>query len=161
MKTYSLKDLTLLEKGHISFEVEVPKNILDFCKTQNWSRLDQEVFNLTKKDKFFYSILQKFHSFEKIEHLINRRQAETDEDGIWHDDGSRLMAFSLSLNQDIHSIMGGQLLLRKKNVPDQIQSLGPFPIGIFTIFLTGQYGFEHKVCQVLRGERITLAGWCS
>jgi 2OG-Fe(II) oxygenase superfamily len=161
MNTLLLKDKHLLEHGFLTFKIEVPNTILKHLRNQDWEKLDQSVFELTKKGAFLNSILQKFHSFEKIEHLINRRLAENDEDGIWHDDGSRLMAFSLSLNQNVESLKGGELLIRPRGKPDQVKLLGPFPLGMMTVFLTGQYGFEHKVCRVLEGERITIAGWCS
>ena len=161
IKPDQLKDKMLLENGFKTFGIEVPQIALDYLKNQDWEKLDQLVFEWTKKDGFLYSLLEKFHSFEKIEHLINRRLGENDEDGIWHYDGSRLMAFSLSLNQNVQSIKGGELLIRPRGKPDQVKSLGPFPLGTMTVFLTGQYGFEHKVCRVLEGERITIAGWCS
>jgi len=161
MKQFHLKDKMLLEHGFKTFEVEIPDCILNSLKNQDWNKLDQSIFELTKKGAFFYSLLEKFHTFDKIEHLINRRLAEGDEDGIWHDDGSRLMAFSLSLNQNVKELKGGELHIRPRGKPDRVKSLGPFPLGTMTIFLTGQYGFEHKVCKVLEGERITIAGWCS
>jgi hypothetical protein len=161
MKPHLLKDKMLLENGFKTFEIEVPENVLEYLKSKDWEKLDQLIFEWTKKGAFLRSLLEKFHSFNKIEHLINRRLAENDEDGIWHDDGSRLMAFSLSLNQNVQLIKGGELLIRPKGQPDQVKTLGPFPIGLFTVFLTGEYGFEHKVCRVLSGERITIAGWCS
>ncbi len=158
MKQFHLKDKMLLEHGFKSFEVEIPDCILNSLKNQDWNKLDQSIFELTKKGAFFYSLLEKFHTFDKIEHLINRRLAEGDEDGIWHDDGSRFIAFSLSLNQ---YVKGGELLIRPKAHPDRVETLGPYPMGMFTVFLTGEYGFEHKVCRVLEGERLTIAGWCS
>jgi len=44
--------------------------------------------------EFFQSILD----FQFCEHIIAIRKAPGDEEGIWHDDGSRSLGFSLSLN---------------------------------------------------------------
>ena len=51
-----------------------------------------------------FEFLKQFHDFNFIEFIISIRdsQNEWEEDGIWHDDGSRVFAFSLSLlNQEL------------------------------------------------------------
>lgn len=161
MKKNSLKDLKMLENGFKILRFEGLEHLLELSIKKDWQTLDKTFFNFTKRDSPFYSLLQEHHTFDQLEHIINHRVAENDEDGIWHDDGSRFMAFSVSLNPDIKSIQGGELLLRSKKNPDLIHTLGPFPFGTVALFLTGEYGFEHKVCRVLNGERTVIAGWCS
>ncbi len=161
MKDHKLKDLTILEKGFKILQIEGQEKLLELANNKDWKYLDETFFELIKKGAFFHSLLKDHHDFDQIEHLINLRKAENDEDGIWHDDGSRLMAFSLSLNPNVKLISGGELLIRRREKPNQVISLGPFPFGTLTIFLTGHYGFEHKVCKVQKGERLSIAGWCS
>ena len=161
MKDHKLKDLTILEKGFKILQIEGQEKLLKLANNKDWKSLDETFFELIKKGALIHNLLKEHHDFDHIEHLINLREAENDEDGIWHDDGSRLLAFSLSLNSNVKLIKGGELLIRRKEDPNQVISLGPFPFGTLTIFLTGHYGYEHKVCKVQKGERLSIAGWCS
>jgi len=95
--------------------------------------------------------------------IISIRSSEEypDEDGIWHDDGSRVLAFSLSLTRHPGKPRSGKLrsegvrLLRLRH-PFPLHRLAPM-----IIFGTGQSGFEHRICRVARGERVIVAGWAS
>ena len=123
--------------------------------------IDELFKKITQPDGSLFNYLKKFHDFESIEFIISLRSSNNpdEEDGIWHDDGSRLMAFSLSLTNSPPK-RGGHLSFRKKesSIEDQI----PTPdYGNIIIFLTGTYGFEHKTNAVLDGERLIIAGWCS
>jgi hypothetical protein len=161
MKNSILKDNTLLETGFKKVILNLPQVVINSVKSKNWADLDREAFNLCRKGGLIFKELEKIHEFETIEHLINVRQGPDDEDGIWHDDGSRFIAFSLSLNFSPTDIKGGELFLRKKGDKNKMVTLNPLPFGEMIIFLTGQYHFEHKVGRVGHGERICLAGWCS
>lgn len=161
MKKSILKDNTLLKTGFKKVILNLPEVVINSVKSKNWADLDQEAFKLCRKDGLIFKELQKIHEFETVEHLINVRQGPDDEDGIWHDDGSRFIAFSLSLNFSPTDIEGGELFLRKKGDKNEMVTLTPLPFGEMIIFLTGQYDFEHKVGRVALGERICLAGWCS
>ncbi|RLA62777.1 MAG: hypothetical protein DRQ88_01795 [Epsilonproteobacteria bacterium] len=156
-----LKDKSLLISGFKKLTIKLPPEIREAVKARNWSLLDQNAFRLCNNDGLIFNELKNFHNFEEIEHLINIRNYIDDEDGIWHDDGSRYLAFSLSLNFAPDSIAGGELFLRKKSNKNEIVTLSPLAFGEMIIFLTGQYNFEHKVGMVTKGERISLAGWCS
>jgi hypothetical protein len=100
-------------------------------------------------------------SQQKIEHIISLREGpqSIDEEGIWHDDGSRLLAFSLSLNKHYENIKGGQLSLRQKDQREEVMVIGPRPFGTLHLFCTGQDDWEHKTSRVHTGSRLVLAGW--
>ncbi|TDJ07317.1 MAG: 2OG-Fe(II) oxygenase [Deltaproteobacteria bacterium] len=161
MKNSILKDNTLLDLGFKKIILDLPNAFKRAVETRNWEALDQDAFKVCGKDGLIYKELKRFHEFTQVEHLINIRQGPGDEDGIWHDDGSRYLAFSLSLNFSPQEIAGGELFLRKKGDKNKIVTLSPLPYGEMIVFLTGQYNFEHKVGAVTAGERINLAGWCS
>ena len=98
------------------------------------------------------------------------RQAQSwdgfqDEEGIWHDDGSRKMGFSLSLNLAPQRIEGGELLIRHRLLhPVQNDegslAIGPLSFGELVLFKTGLEGVEHRTRAVNKGNRLVLAGWC-
>src|SRR5690606_33254565 len=117
---------------------------------------------LTQKDGRLYKFLQEFHDFNEIEFIISIRDSknEWEEDGIWHDDGSRVFAFSLSLTLDADSIEGGRLGVRLKETQSFLEIPTPSFGGII-LFLTGLYGYEHCIHQVKAGKRVIIAGWCS
>lgn len=127
-----------------------------------WEEIDLVFKQLTAPEGALYKYLLQFHDFSLIEFIISIRDAENEweEDGIWHDDGSRIFAFSLSLTTDPDSIEGGRLGIRRKG--DASMRLIPTPsIGGIILFLTGLYGFEHKTHEVTQGRRVIIAGWCS
>jgi hypothetical protein len=155
-----IKNPETFERGyHLSY-FPLSDNIRHFVQNENWIELDQEFKELTQKEGALYKFLQNYHEFQSIEFIISIRDANNDweEDGIWHDDGSRVFAFSLSLTED--NIEGGRLGLRRIGEDSYTQIPTPSFGGII-MFLTGIYGYEHKIHEVKKGRRVIIAGWCS
>lgn len=157
-----LKKPELFPHGfHLSY-FPLGDEIKNLVISENWEKLDQEFKTLTQKDGRLFNFLNQFHDFNEIEFIISIRDASNDweEDGIWHDDGSRVFAFSLSLTLDAERIEGGRLGVRKKGSEHFLEIPTP-SFGNIILFLTGLYGVEHKIHQVTKGRRIIIAGWCS
>jgi hypothetical protein len=155
-----LKRPELFQNGyHLSY-FPLSQEIQNFVTSENWPALDNEFQKLTAKGGRLFQFLNEYHDFESIEFIISIRDGANDweEDGIWHDDGSRVFAFSLSLTTC--EVKGGRLGIRRKG-EDQFVQLPTPSMGGIILFLTGIYGFEHKIHQVLEGKRIIIAGWCS
>ncbi len=157
-----LKNPELLNQGYIQTTFILPEDLKNLVAEEKWNEVDQYFQLITKKDGDLFLFLQNHHEFNSIEFIISIRDAqnEWEEDGIWHDDGSRIMAFSLSLTLNQDAIQGGILGMRKKG-EDSFASILTPPFGQMIIFLTGEYGFEHKIHQVTAGKRVIIAGWCS
>lgn len=157
-----LKKPELFQNGfHISY-FPLGDDIRQLVENKNWDKLDLEFKTLTKKDGRLFKFLNEFHDFNEIEFIISIRDSQNDweEDGIWHDDGSRVFAFSLSLTLDADQVEGGRLGVRAKG-SDHFLKIPTPGFGTIILFLTGLYGFEHKIHQVTAGRRIIIAGWCS
>ncbi len=157
-----LKKPELFQNGfHLSY-FPLGDDIRQLVKNEDWAKLDSEFKALTKKDGRLFNFLNEFHDFNEIEFIISIRDAKNDweEDGIWHDDGSRVFAFSLSLTLDADHVEGGRLGVRPKG-SDHFLEIPTPGFGTIILFLTGLYGFEHKIHQVTAGRRIIIAGWCS
>lgn len=157
-----LKRPELFQNGfHISY-FPLGDDIRQLVENENWEKLDLEFKALTKKDGRLFKFLNEFHDFNEIEFIISIRDSQNDweEDGIWHDDGSRVFAFSLSLTLDADQVEGGRLGVRAKG-SDHFLEIPTPGFGTIILFLTGLYGFEHKIHQVTSGRRIIIAGWCS
>lgn len=157
-----LKNPQLFQNGfHLSY-YPLNEEIRELVIKEDWEKLDQKFKELTKKDGGLYNFLQKYHDFNEIEFIISIRDASNDweEDGIWHDDGSRVFAFSLSLSLSADDIEGGRLQVKQKN-SDSFYEIPTPSFGGIILFLTGLYGYEHKIHQVKKGRRIIIAGWCS
>ncbi len=155
-----LKQPELFGDGfHISY-FSLGEEVAALVRKECWEELDTTFKILTQKSGRLYQFLQKFHDFQSIEFIISVRDAANDweEDGIWHDDGSRVFAFSLSLTQD--DIKGGRLGIRSK-AEETFQQIPTPSFGGIILFLTGLYNFEHKIHQVTKGRRVVIAGWCS
>lgn len=155
-----LKCAELFQNGFHLSHFPLTEEIKTLVIEERWKELDDEFRKLTAVDGKLFKFLQEFHEFSSIEFIISIRdsQNEWEEDGIWHDDGSRVFAFSLSLTLgDVH---GGRLGVRRKGEEEFFQIPTPSFGGII-LFLTGIYGFEHKIHQVISGKRIIVAGWCS
>jgi hypothetical protein len=157
-----LKDPQLFQNGFHLTHFSLTEDVKSFVVSEDWPALDQHFRTLTQKDGSLYRFLQNYHDFSMIEFIISIRdsQNEWEEDGIWHDDGSRVFAFSLSLTLGPEKIEGGRLGVRRKGEKDYLQIPTPSFGGII-LFLTGLYGYEHKIHQVRKGKRIIIAGWCS
>jgi hypothetical protein len=155
-----LKKPELFTQGfHISY-FTLGDEIRDLVIREKWPELDAEFKKLTAKDGRLYKFLNEFHDFNEIEFIISIRDAqnEWEEDGIWHDDGSRVFAFSLSLT--LEAPEGGRLGIRPIR-EENFRQLPTPSFGGIIMFLTGIYGFEHRIHQVTKGRRIIIAGWCS
>lgn len=149
----------LSTEGYLITSFPLPENLLTLVGLEDWNQLDQEFQQLTNKDGKIFQFLQDFHPFSSIEFIISLRDSldPDQEDGIWHDDGSRLMAFSLSLT--LEPFEGG-LLEIKNNQKNQHAILKTPEYGQGIIFLTGEYGYIHKINRVTKGKRLIIAGWC-
>lgn len=157
-----LKNPALFQNGFFISYFPLGDEIKSFVEQEDWEKLDQAFKELTKKDGRLFKFLNQYHDFNEIEFIISVRDANNDweEDGIWHDDGSRVFAFSLSLTLEPDKVKGGRLGIRPKGTENYMQIPTP-GFGTIILFLTGIYGFEHKIHQVLEGKRIIIAGWCS
>lgn len=148
-----------LRNGFEIKEFLLPPSVIDSLRTQNWDALDAEMGQLLSPNGSLFELLKQYKEFNSIEHIVAIRKSPDDE-GIWHDDGSRKLAFSLSLTEFPSQVEGGHLFFRKKG-SSQTAEIKPQPLGKIIIFKTGQEGYEHKVGAVTKGQRIICAGWCT
>lgn len=155
-----LKRAELFSQGYHTTYFTLGDEIRELVANEKWTELDEEFKKLTSKDGRLFKFLNSYHDFNSIEFIISIRDAnnEWEEDGIWHDDGSRVFAFSLSLT--LEAPEGGRLGVRRIREENFTQIPTPSFGGII-LFLTGMYGFEHKIHQVTKGKRVIIAGWCS
>ena len=137
----------------------IPKEWIEAICKKDWEQLDQLVTHSLSPSGSLRKILETYGPFSSVEHILALRHYEEDEEGIWHDDGSRDLAFSLSLNLDSQGIQGGELSLREKGTQRLDHIIGPRPLGSLTLFATGSHKWEHKTGRVLKGQRLVLAGW--
>ncbi len=156
-----IKNINLNHQGHDLLDFYLDEKFKELVLSKNWAKLDQLIFDLTASGSPLHQLLRHQLDFSSIEHIIAIRSAPGDEDGIWHDDGSRLLGFSLSLNLDPEKIIGGHLLFKLKESNVEPVIYPPQPWGKLIIFLSGLSGYEHKVTAVTEGHRIVIAGWCS
>lgn len=155
-----IKNIQLKEHGFVVADFPLEACVQRFVQDKNWKALDQYFLEISKQEGHLYQFLSEYVEFNIIEHIIAIRSSPEDEDGIWHDDGSRTCGFSLSLNLNPESISGGELRFKKKDSP--LPEIFPaLPCGKIVIFLSGIYGYEHMVSAVTKSERIVIAGWCT
>ncbi len=151
----------LMENGFsvINFSSFLSTELSKWIEDSDFQKIDQYFLKITTNDQSLYTLLQNFSDFSFIEHILNIRssQNEWEEDGIWHDDGSRVLAFSLSLTSQ--PVIGGELGFRKKGSKSK-KLIKTLPYAHLIIFHTGLRGYEHKVYQVTQGKRFVVAGWC-
>lgn len=150
----------LAKNGYTVESWSLPDHWKNLILNKNYIQLDKELQQLLLPEAPFYQELAKYESFSQIESMLALRDETDLDDGIWHDDGSRKLAFSLSLCLEHLNIRGGQLEIRKKGSSLK-HSIGPLPYAQAVIFLTGQSNFEHRTLRVTGGERLIAAGWCS
>ncbi len=157
-----LKQPHLFPHGFHLTSFPLGEDLKTFVREKNWSALDERFKSLTHPSGELFNFLHAFHDFSTIEFIISIRDAndEWEEDGIWHDDGSRVFAFSLSLTEHPEKIQGGVLGIRRKGT-EVMQEIPTPAFGEIILFLTGPHGYEHKIHQVKEGQRIIIAGWCS
>ena len=157
-----LNKTLLTEHGYFLKDIKLPPLIGQAVQSRDWEELDRAIRVETLPGGSIFEELRKHEEFSEIEFILSIRSSLEfpDEDGIWHDDGSRVLAFSLSLTLDPATIEGGILEIRKRGDPKT--STIPTPLfGTMIVFATGQKNFEHKINRVIRGERIIAAGWCT
>lgn len=157
---YSLKNQEIQKAGFIVVRLDLPQQWRHWRENNDYRQLDLAVGEELKEGGILHQQLKGIGNFSTIEHILALRCSTEDEDGIWHDDGSRNFAFSLGLNLDPKSIVGGELSLRKKG-SSETQRFSALGFGEMVIFLTGVWGYEHQVSQVTMGQRLVAAGWCS
>lgn len=150
---------TLMQQGHILVDYPFAGELIPYVENNKFNELDQLFLNDSKTNQKLNSFLQDFYPFNFLEHILAIR-TPPDDDGIWHDDGSRHFGFSLSLNIDHQCIQGGELLVRHKSTKIE-HKYNPQPFGKMIIFLSGEFGYEHKVNEVTGGKRFIAAGWGS
>ena len=157
-----LKTPELFASGYHIVNFVLPEEVRTFVRSEKWQELDDRFKDLCQKNGELFKFLRTFHDFSSIEFIISIRDAknEWEEDGIWHDDGSRVFAFSLSLTEDPGHIKGGRLGIRRFGESSMREIPTP-EFGEMILFLTGTHGFEHRIHQVLEGRRVIIAGWCS
>ncbi len=150
------------DNGFYESQFNVTEDMLHALQSEDWNTLDSLIAKsaaIGGSQGSLRSLLENYLDFNSLEHIIAIRSAPDDEDGIWHDDGSRLVGFSLSLTVNHESISGGELQLRIKGETNA-QVITTRPLGTIIVFLTGVYGYEHRVTAVSCGQRIVIAGWC-
>ncbi len=146
----------LKENGFIQIQLALPAIASTYIKNQDWNSLDTWLSSCLKPKGLLHLELSKFIVIKETEHIISIREDGDDEDGIWHDDGSREMAFTLSLTQE--KIQGGILQFKNK-ASKKVYEISTPKFGVLTVFLTGIHGYEHRVLRVTQGKRIICAGW--
>ncbi len=149
----------LLDKGYCLTKIPLPEEVARYVKQKDYNSLDASFLKYTAPDGFLFEYLKNYLNFHKIEFIISLREAtnEWEGDGIWHDDGSRALAFSLSLTLD--EVCGGHLGIRKK-MEETFTSIPTPEYGTMIIFKTGRDDYEHKIHAVTKGSRLIIAGWC-
>lgn len=147
--------------GYIFTKIDLPDELLKFVQESDYESIDILFHKLTSPGGDLFNYLSQYENFDEIEFIISLRDSnnEWEEDGIWHDDGSRKMAFSLSI-KDSDYTEGGVLEIREKGSIESYK-IAPFNYAEIVIFKTGASGFEHKINQVTKGQRLIIAGWCS
>jgi hypothetical protein len=154
----------LASQGYFLSPMELSEKIREKVVARNWVELDREMRRETLPGGIVFEKLLEVARFSEIEFIISIRSSreEPDEDGIWHDDGSRLLAFSLSLTLDYQAVEGGKLQIQRRDGSSaQPAEIDTPAYGTMIVFATGQSGFEHKINRVTQGERIVIAGWCT
>ncbi len=148
--------------GIIKLKWNQSDTIIKALIKEDYKTIDSYFENQFNKNGSFHSWISNFIKVDQIEHLISIRDSLNpyEEDGIWHDDGSRKLAFTLSLCQKPELIEGGVFSFRKMGFKNQY-NYPPQPIGTLLIFKTGVDRYEHKIHQVTKNKRIIIAGWIS
>jgi len=156
-----IKTPELFPTGYHLYPFQLDPIVNTWVQQEAWAEVEKYFERLTKPGGAIFSMLQEFHAFSQIEIMISIRDGSNawEEDGIWHDDGSRVFAFSLSLTISPETLEGGSLELRMKNDSHSMIIPTP-PFGTGILFLTGIHGFEHRTRAVRSGRRIILVGWC-
>jgi hypothetical protein len=159
------KDL-IASRGYLLVSIELPANLRQAVEHRDWVLVDELIRKEATPGGVIFKEMRKYTDFSEIEFIISIRSSrvEPDEDGIWHDDGSRVLAFSLSLTLDHEGVEGGRLEVRRRDRQGTLYSsefVPTPPYGTMIVFATGLMDFEHKINKVTQGERVIIAGWCT
>lgn len=159
-KNFSQCQNALKNQGFCLTSIKLPPRLERLIEAENFSEIDTIFEKLLRNKGELFEFLTQFSPYiiEKIEHIISLRDAKdpNQEDGIWHDDGSRVLAFSLSLTKN--QVKGGVLEFKHKNSLESFKIKTP-AYGEIIIFKTGHEDFEHKINKVTHGKRLIIAGW--
>jgi hypothetical protein len=164
---YNYKD-QLNHSGHFPFSFQLPQSWHSWVKKEDYDSLYKDIESQLRYFGSLWtevnSIIQSIYDRDQkwgFEWMLALRAGPQDEEqeGIWHDDSSRDLALSLSLNLDHHNICGGHLQLRPFADRDQVTSIPPRAWGDGHIFATGKWGWEHKTTRVTHGNRLVLVVW--
>ena len=139
--------------------LSLPEELKQLAFKENWQELEKYFASHIQNKTGFYQKISSLLKIENIEYMLALR-LPPDEDGIWHDDGSRELGFSISLCLGPEEISGGEFCFKSKT-EKETRLFKPGEFGTLTCFRTGKYGFEHKVSQVLSGRRLMFVGWCN
>jgi hypothetical protein len=159
----TLKNPEIFRNGSCIRSFLIDDRLRESVLNENWDALDAQFRALTLPGAEFYNFLKTFHDFWSIDFIISIRDSANDweEDGIWHDDGTRVFAFSISFTFMPETLEGGQLEIRQKESESVLASIATPRFGDVILFLTGVHGLEHRTRRVLKGRRTVIAGWCS
>ena len=99
---FSQCQFDLKNNGYFIAKIDLPSQLPKLIQSDNYNEIDDIFQTLTSPGHVIFDFLAKFCPVKEIEFIISLRSAknEWEEDGIWHDDGSRILAFSLSLTQN-------------------------------------------------------------
>ena len=158
----------LEDEGLIPFQFHLPESWKELTLNRDFDRLYQEVQEkLSEQGELWHQIDDKISSiYDSVqswsyEWMLALREGPQDEDqeGIWHDDSSRDLALSLSLNLRPDLIKGGELRLRPYKQRELVTVVTARAWGEAHIFATGKWGWEHKTSRVTSGNRLVLVVW--
>lgn len=152
----------LKSKGFVIDSFPLSPILRNWVRNDEWDKVDQHFKELLAPQGELFNYLQKYFPFTIVEQMLAVRDSQNkwEEDGIWHDDGSRQFAISLSLNENPELIEGGKLGFRKKG-EERFEEIATPQFGEMIVFLSGIHGYEHRIHQVKKGRRVILVGWFS
>lgn len=152
----------LKENGYCLDSFTLDPNVKEWVRLDEWQKVDDHFKQLLSPSGDLFIYLQKYLPFTQVETMLAVRDSQNDweEDGIWHDDGSRQFAISLSLNEFPENIEGGKLGFRKIG-SETMELISTPKFGEMIVFLSGLYGYEHRIHRVTKGRRVILVAWFS
>lgn len=154
-------------KGFLKTTVEIPVSLQNLIQKGQFEEVYKEFICAMDDGQFLSNILKSLfpESYKdrpfSHELMLSLRSGPQDEEeeGIWHDDSSRDLIFSLSLTRESEIVRGGHLSLRKMVNRDEVTSIATQPFGTLLFFPSGKSGWEHKISRVTSGNRLVLVGW--
>lgn len=162
-----MMNFTRITEGPFKKSLELPLSWRNYVSKQDWDSLYEACLSALKDGQCLSNVLKSLtlESFQtetfdyEIMLALRTGPQDEEEEGIWHDDGSRDFALSISLNPEPHTIDGGEVYVRQKQAPEVVSSLENLPWGHFWVFPTGKYGWDHRTSRVNSGNRLVLVIW--